>query len=62
MWKRIYRIGQVTELGRYEFPTTVTGAYDVLIMEEHRILEKYNTCTKGKRGTSFLQEQERTNE
>lgn len=41
-------LDKVAELGMNEFPITVTGVYDVLIMEEQRILDKYNCCTSEK--------------
>eukprot|EP00957_Ditylum_brightwellii_P199375 15197159-Ditylum_brightwellii.AAC.1 len=51
-------IDEASELGRDEFPITLTAAFDMLVMKEHRIIvahHRTNRYRNGKHGLSFVQ-------
>eukprot|EP00957_Ditylum_brightwellii_P137570 10488045-Ditylum_brightwellii.AAC.1 len=51
-------IDEASELGRDEFPITLTAVFDMLVMKEHRIIEAHHRINRhrnGKHGLSFVQ-------
>ena len=48
----------MSELGRDEFPITLTAGFDMLVIKEHRIIEaqhRTNRYHDGRNGVSFMQ-------
>ena len=50
-------IDEASELGRDEFPKTLTQAFDILVMQEHRVIERHNRVrqNENRRGVAFVQ-------
>jgi hypothetical protein len=51
-------IDETSELGRDEFPITLTAAFDMLVMKEHCIITAHHRTNRypdGKHGLSFVQ-------
>jgi hypothetical protein len=51
-------IDEASELGRDEFPITLTAAFNVLVMKEHRVIEAHHRTNRyrdGRQGLSFVQ-------
>eukprot|EP00957_Ditylum_brightwellii_P024565 1855239-Ditylum_brightwellii.AAC.1 len=56
--KKCDDIDKASELGRDEFPITLTAAFDMLVMKEHQVIEAHqqsNQYHDGQNGVSFIQ-------
>eukprot|EP00957_Ditylum_brightwellii_P168803 12848159-Ditylum_brightwellii.AAC.1 len=57
-WKEQVMIDEASELGRDEFPITLTAAFDMLVIKEHQVIEAHqqsNQYCDGQNGVSFVQ-------
>eukprot|EP00957_Ditylum_brightwellii_P046844 3555613-Ditylum_brightwellii.AAC.1 len=56
--QKYHEIDEASELGRDEFPITLTAVFDMLVIKEHCIItahHKTNMYRNGKHGLSFVQ-------
>eukprot|EP00957_Ditylum_brightwellii_P054962 4165445-Ditylum_brightwellii.AAC.1 len=56
--KKYDEIDKASELGRDEFPITLTASFDVLVMKEHWVIEAHQQLNRyhdGWNGISFVQ-------
>ena len=50
-------IDEASELGQDEFPKTLTQPFDILVMQEHRVIERHQRVKQfdNRRGVTFVQ-------
>ena len=52
--RRYGELDRSMDLGRDEFPVNITGAFDILTLEEHRVLEQSNRQQSGNVRPSYI--------